>query len=310
MVSDEGEQIDAIAEKRGWFRGDKQSPFYNSIRLYMEGSLSLELTIDAITTPIEKVYSVPENKRFNKRNDSPSVEGFLWDLWYSVLHIAKRTPWRDTTAQTKLVDLVRALKAHPDPPVPEHKRDWVASQTKLWSVLKMIGWAASESWNDSPGYGAGYTVPEIHAWTNVNAFVAHLTQSEISDFFIYSIYAMRDALEDDQKDIANGQHRKASAITQLDTRVPAAAVWAITLGRMLWEKNENLKPTDPRHGNPGKGGILWEKEGGEAEFSTSRYAFWARRFRDVSSDDRLAAETREIATEAYITMEGIVKATQ
>lgn len=79
-------------------------------------------------------------------------------------------------AQNKLVDLVAAFKARPNPPKPAAtavslRNDWLYASGQLWSVLAMLGPSARECWNDSPRVGAGLEEVEIQAWENVNAFV-------------------------------------------------------------------------------------------------------------------------------------------
>ncbi|KAG9248955.1 hypothetical protein BJ878DRAFT_486102 [Calycina marina] len=211
MVANESHQIDTIACERGWFHGDKEDECYQTIHMYMNDELSLEVAIEAITKPTDEICS----SAWEPSKES-SVERNLWKLHYGILHTAKKTPWRDTAAHNKLVDLVRGPKAHPDPHSSEGVAQNFCFSKNIWSNLGMLGPSTRECWNNSPGCGSGYSVPEIHAWTNINAFVARLTETELSPFWIYCIWAMRSGLEDEHK---------------LDSYIPVATVWPSFLGR-------------------------------------------------------------------------------
>ncbi|EZG56859.1 hypothetical protein GNI_100340 [Gregarina niphandrodes] len=224
-VSAEADQIDAIAEARKWFRPDYSGSAYQSILRYMKADLDLETEVETLAGPVDTSYS---------SGDSPSVsstEGLLWELWYSVLHTAKRTPWDDQTAAGRLVGLVRALKARPDPALPAHlsedalralREDWIFASGKLWSQLSLLGASARESWNDGPDCTRPVTLPEVHAWTNVSAFVARLTQEDLTNFSCYARWAAVDLL--------NPRYADARP------HVAAMAVWVIIAGEKLWQQ--------------------------------------------------------------------------
>jgi Protein of unknown function (DUF3632) len=332
----EPEKIDAISIERNWFRGTEGDPIYEGVKSYMAGLLDLKSTVKAITGPIDLAYSSADNGQAILRaedvadsqrtycsseeaierwgeplresdlpvrieDDQATTEGLLWELWHSVLHTAKKTPWRDTAAQGKLLNLVRALKEHPDPAPPKQmtkalENDWIWSSGTVWRGLEMLGPSARECWNDCPGCGSGFSLPELHAWMNLNAFVAHLTRAGLAEFWIYSIWAMRPALEDEKKSDDSSAHEEATVSEQLDADVPAAAVWALILGKALWQKVEDLSPKNSNEGNPGGGGDLWK---GKSEFSNERYVFWAERFKAMSERDDLMTETRQLAGEVY-----------
>lgn len=150
--------------------------------------------------------------RVTDDKDAPTTEGLLWNLYYSILHAAKKIPWKDEKAQERLVDLVRALKTRPNPPHPAYmttalKRYWIYDNGRenLWSSLIMLGPSARESWNDAPGCGAGWYKPEVIAWTNVNAFVARLASADLANFTHFGSWAIDDALNNKIKVNKNGQ---------------------------------------------------------------------------------------------------------
>lgn len=165
----------------------------------------------------------------------------------------------------------------------------------------MLSPSARESWNDQPGCGAGFSVPEIHAWANVNAFIARITQAGLAGFWMYAIWALRDALEEEHLDY-DLRHKPEKAAKLLDAFIPAAAVWIIVMGRELWEKDEDLTPKSRNEGDPARGGKLWK---GKSAFCKERWDLWATRFEALSKMEGLMAETREIAAEAFASMEKI-----
>lgn len=336
-AQDEAKQIDAIAEKEGWFRGDPDGPIYPTVEAYMRGSLDLNTTVEKLAVPIEEQFSsadggkairkAEEDAAYQRKlysadkaeelwgvplredelppetnSGTATTEGLLWDLWYSILHTAKRTPWKNAAAQNRLLDLVRALKARPDPPLPTQmtkplEKDWIWSSGDIWSNLVMNGPATRECWNDSLRGDKAHSPAEIHAWTNINAFVAAITKEGLADFWLYAIWAMRDALEDEYKG-------KLAKFT-LDAEMPAAAVWIMVLAEKLWEREEVWESSETK-GDPAGGGKLWK---GKSGFCKERWAFWKGRFQLLSQRKALRDETREMATEAFEKMESIEKAT-
>ncbi|OCL01602.1 hypothetical protein AOQ84DRAFT_230769 [Glonium stellatum] len=315
----EADQIDAIAAKRGWFRPQPEHyPTYATVKAYTAGSLDLASAAirhaEQVAANQRQFYShekarerwgdpLPEDEIPVEDNSRPSTGNLLEELGYTILHVAKQTPWRDAAGQKKLVDLVRALKARPDPPPPAKmtkalRNNWSWS---VWSELSMLSPSARESWNDQPGCGAGFSVPEIHAWANVNAFIARITQAGLAGFWMYAIWALRDALEEEHLDY-DLRHKPEKAAKLLDAFIPAAAVWIIVMGRELWEKDEDLTPKSRNEGDPARGGKLWK---GKSAFCKERWDLWATRFEALSKMEGLMAETREIAAEAFASMEKI-----
>lgn len=334
-TQDEAGQIDAIAEKQGWFRGDPDEPIYPTVQAYMRDSLDLSIVVEKLAMPIEEQFSTADSgmairkgeedasyqRKFHSpgeaeelwgvplrddelppesSSDADTTEGLLWDLWYSILHTARLTPWRDATAQNRLLDLVRAFKARPDLPLPARmtkppRNDWIWSSGQLWSNLLMLGPAARECWNDGPRSGEEHSLPEIHAWTNINAFIASITKEGLGEFWLYAIWAMRDALE--------VEHKGQLATSIQDAEIPAAAAWIMVVGEELWER-EDIWEASKTAGNPAGGGKLWK---GKRGFCKERWSFWKQRFHLLGQRTSLKGETREIAAEAFERMENIEK---
>ncbi|KAF1978094.1 hypothetical protein BU23DRAFT_550203 [Bimuria novae-zelandiae CBS 107.79] len=271
-TKDEPTQIDRIAEIRGWFRPNQNSDIYPAIQNYLNGSADLQTTVAKIAKPIDE--AIKEGK-----TDDISL-GYIWN---SLLHSSKRIPFRDAEQHAKLVDLVKAIQEHPDP-----------SGGSTYKTLSGLGMQAREAYNDIPRHDTGLFKQDFHAWANLNYFLARLTESGVFEFYLYTIWAMREALEKAPGRLPGWY----------DIHVPAAAVWVFALGSKLYEREEDLTPKNRNEGNPAKGGDLWT---GGPVFSKERWAFWKKRFGDVAGEEGDASlvseETRKIARDAVEAME-------
>lgn len=315
-------QIDAIAKHRNYFMGEGRA--VGIVDAYMDGTIDLQETVRRIAEPIERAYTTADGGRlfvseeeaarhqrtfhspdkatemwgpeedleeFKARvtdpDDAPSVEGELWDLYYTILHASKKIPWSDGCSQQKLVDLLAALKARPNPPRPANmtialQHYWVYSGVELWGSLGLLGPAGRETWNDCPGCGAGWEAPEISAWVNVNAFVARLTVQGVRNFAIYGSWALRGALE--EKIVAQvGHHYAPSKTYKAEALFKVAAVWIRLAGEDL-------------HGR-----LIPDAEGDEMEeervWTFSKWDRWRRRFEEEAEKAQYSDDATIIAKE-------------
>jgi len=129
-------------------------------------------TSDLATQPTASP-SHPSSADDSKR---PTTETLLWLLYFSILHVAKCTPYapHPSPAQDKLLTLLATLKQHPDPPPPSPvtkplQHDWIfgahlrndagsgGGSGGIWSRLTLFGPSAREMWNEDPGGGSGFT---------------------------------------------------------------------------------------------------------------------------------------------------------
>ncbi|KAF2501292.1 hypothetical protein BU16DRAFT_195558 [Lophium mytilinum] len=287
--TDEAAEIDQLGPLRNWFMPEMDGPAYKTLLSYMSGSSTLGDTVNALATPIDHAYSdPPQAKKATERSDNEkSAEGLLWNLWYSVLHTAKRNSWREPAAHDRLLALVKALKARPDPPRPDPmpeklQGDWIWEPGVLWSELLMIGPATRESWNDVPREDYEVSIAEIHAWTNVNSFVARLTVEGIADFVIYSGWMVKMMLE-----VMGQKKGRVPKGTRLDAVVPPAAVWILQAGSIV---------RDHKAGEN-------EDRSVKSSFYEERWVAGKKAFKEVVERDDVAEETREIAREAFARME-------
>ncbi|KAF2872897.1 hypothetical protein BDV95DRAFT_359758 [Massariosphaeria phaeospora] len=280
-TSDEAQQIDEIAKIRRWFGPDDNSPTYPIIQQYLSDDLDLATTTARLLDPIDAKLSAGHARSAN------------WlELWYSILHSAKRIPFRTSPGSTaKLVSLMRAIQQHQDP------RN-APGESGAYTTLKDFSLASREAQNDTPQpFGTPYAA-EVHAWANLHFFWAALTRAGVLGFqtsAYWVIWMMRSALETVPRDDA-----ESSAAQKCDGDVPAAAAWVFGAGRAVYENERDLTPTRPMQGNPARGGELWT---GRAEMSKGRWALWKRRFGEVAEMEGVSEETRDIAREAVGKME-------
>lgn len=284
-VQDEATQIDIIMKNRRCFApaldGDGKS--YPIVQDYMSSNTKAEYVAKKLLTPINDAI-LQNRKDLNFGN-----------LWISIIHSAKRLPFRHTIGLNKLVVLMKAIKSSFPPPT--------AKDPDIYTCLRGFGWDARETMNDSPGCGSGYLLPEVHAYANMVYFYALLTVEKVSNFWIYCIWEMRSALETPHEDDApNGAHHPGTAIQKYNATIPSAAVWIFAAGRQVYEREYDLTPKRATQGNPGSGGPLWH---GKPEFSKKRWALWKKRFRELAELEGLTEEVKGIAKEAYEAMNRI-----
>ncbi|KAI0161741.1 hypothetical protein GGR52DRAFT_138071 [Hypoxylon sp. FL1284] len=173
--------------------------------------------------------------------------------------------------------------------------------------MTALGLCAREVWNDVCGCGSGWAVPEQHAWTNVSAFIARVTASELFDFKTYSIWALGDALEG--RSSQAGQWFTAPELTQLELHLTVAAAWIRIAGRYMYENgtdHEYLKDVQVSL-EARENKLPWWRKSDVPMFSRTRWEFWRGRFGQEAVNDKLSAEVRELAAEAAATIDGFLK---
>ncbi|EMC92218.1 hypothetical protein BAUCODRAFT_282212 [Baudoinia panamericana UAMH 10762] len=255
---------------------------------------------DRIWGPLGDGVPQPEGKR----EDRLSAEGELWELWGGVLLAGRRTSWRDEAGQNRLVDLCKAFKARPDPPLPAKatkalRNNWIWKSGRLWSELSMLGPSAREHWNDAPRESGGFSVAEVESWLNVNAFAARLSVAEVFDFSNYGIWALREALEEEP-----GGSNHASKSEKLGVSIREAAVWVSIAGRLMWEKvvrDDDGEPPVTVDAATLPSDLPWSvKSRGQdtRDYTPSRWRFWKARFRVLSERETLSDQAKLAAKDA------------
>lgn len=280
----------------------------------------MEAAVDQLATPIEQVWA-EELKRSSSSEQSDDcdcaldAQSGLMDLWFGVIHAAKKSPWDDESdqSQIQLVRLLEAFKSRPSPAFEEalySRRDenWLYgwSEGKLWENLSLFGLAIAESRNDGPDRDSGCTGPEVLAFLNVNAFMARMTVTGVREAWDVGMCFMAGSTE--------GQRDKQCALDQdgarLDFRV--VLVWLIIAGKDLWERccrgprvpyvrldaNVHSRKRCPWARNPGYNTEV---------FAKARWRWWKGRFGLVaaSKGERWSCGTKLRAREIQLVMEHI-----
>jgi hypothetical protein len=271
----EGAKIDQIAKVRGWFRPGDDSVFYPVIQDYLTQKIDIDEASEKLFPPIDSKIAA------NKLDDVN-----FKDLWYSVIHSARRTGYQEKEVQTKIAKVVTAFKNHS---IPDNEK-----YNYLYSSMTGFSMACREAYNDTPEPGSAVHV-EINAWANLNYFYGLVAGTDVFDLSLYAIWAMRQALETPHED-----DPQSTAVQKYNTYVPAASTLCFGMHRALFELEKDLTPADKKHGNPAKGGPLWK---GEAEFSKDRWFFWKERFAEIGNMESVSEETRSIARDAVQDME-------
>lgn len=270
------QQIDQIATDRKWFRPQEDSNFYPTVQNFVYGKINAEEASAKLFGPIDDAIT---SERLDDVN--------FGDLWYSIIHSARRISHHERELHEKVVDLVSAFKHHSV--LNNEKYDY------LYQSLPDFGMSCREAYNDAPQLDKGFSQIEVDAWANLNFFFSLITARELEDLSLYAIWAMRQALEDVPQD-----EPRHSAAQSYDTYIPAAAVWIIGLGPTLFRLEKDLTPTDRKQGNPARGGELWK---GKAEFSKERWALWKERFAAVGKMEEVNDKTKSMGRDAVEHME-------
>jgi hypothetical protein len=134
--------------------------------------------------------------------------------------------------------------------------------------LPVFGAQMRETWNfDPPAVSPG-------TWANLNAFAAQLTVAGI-DFSLYGVWALRDALEQDERDVS--------------MVLPAAVQWFRCAGPVL----ASLALNGVAHPQRADWlGPLGTKAGlTDPGFTTRRWNFWKSRLEELAAADGESADT-------------------
>ncbi|KAF5549412.1 hypothetical protein FPHYL_9664 [Fusarium phyllophilum] len=347
-ILDFAAKIDRLAEIRNWFCADT-----TVVDQYMSDETSTAEEVDILAKPIDDAYSTanagteyfrqervariqrkyhnpekaldlwgPEQdwpEPENERDHSGNAEMLLWNLWYSILHTAKKIPFTDEGRQEKLVGLVRALKARPNPPEPvpmtiSLKRDWVWQLGTVWSDLIILGASIAEVRNDSCGCGAGWSWPEQKAEQNLNVFYARLTAGGVANIHVQGEICAVDALEK----APTPWYRRVSPPP--DREIPShyvtcAALWTINAGKEVYARypltrdERDIEVVD-RILELRDNELPWNRSRkrykGLARWETARREFARRRFEAESHNEELSLEVRKLAGQAAKAMDVIV----
>ena len=194
------------------------------------------------------------------------IEGMLWAAWQAVVSAAD-TP--DDTARFRLVELLSAIKDRGILVRPGGE-ECVVWDMRVHVDLPVFGAQMRETWNFPP--------PAVSAqsWANLNAFAAQLTSTG-SDFSLYAIWALRDALEEKNE------------VSQV---LPAAVQWFRHAGSVLASMALGY-PADA-HGADWVGELCRDAGLTDHGFTIRRWNFWKGRLEGIAAaGGETAAKARE-----------------
>ncbi|KAI9050315.1 hypothetical protein LZ554_005482 [Drepanopeziza brunnea f. sp. 'monogermtubi'] len=203
-------------------------------------------------------------------DESQGVEDALWHSWKEFSRVIAATKPED---QDPFVDFLEKLRNG-------HGGDselqvWRRGTT--WKELPLLGSAMRDVWNEAPDERSP---PEMDdAWVNRNAFAARATAAakpgDPMDYSLYSIWSLRDALED----VAPEEELKPAV-------VKAAAMWMIYASRELWTRAVDGQTYEGMSARAGDSDPLNGKDWNG--HSKERWEFWIRAFekrKDLSKDE-------------------------
>ncbi|KAL7283042.1 hypothetical protein ACG7TL_002466 [Trametes sanguinea] len=250
-----------------------------------------------ITLARKAVEEPPQDEIRGRDDDTPGLEGFLWDLWYKLLEIADVDP----SMHDRLASILTAIAAKGK----EGCEGWRLWNRDIdWADRPLFGAALRESMNVNGRAMEMPYPPEVEAalagepptdsphsqsaaaartiWLNENAFVARLWALGVADMEFYGISTMRMELEPyslppERRPPCESHYTQAVDIEN-------AAQWVRIAGKKMYECREILGPKgnpdwDPHRGAPGSSGGTWDGVDG---FHPDRWALWKDIFKKVS----------------------------
>lgn len=214
---------------------------------------------------------------------STAPDELPWDkLWNAFASIAKDPHDDNDAVQDRAIELLAAIKA-----LPVLEKAGTPCKTSLgtaWHDLPYFGVSMRDAWNFAP--------PSMsdEQWARLNAFVARVTAKGVSDFSLYAIWSIRDALEVprvfSERDTSAGdappKNKEEAPISEL---LPGALQWFVHCGPQLWQLVQQKRgyKTASNQPDPAKLGKLASEAGlTETGFNKARWDFWKQRFQEVS----------------------------
>ncbi|KAL8765625.1 MAG: hypothetical protein Q9209_007357 [Squamulea sp. 1 TL-2023] len=269
----------------------------STVQAYLDQHLDPTQTARTLTVPINTFLDQPPSDTDHLPSADTGALPSSTAIWTAILTLTRLVPYTSQSIP-RLVSLLAALKTVPSPQNNKILPDSHQSEPFHWSSLPGFGAEVRENWNreivddKKEDDDNGHTCTPA-SLTSMNALIAQLTAAGILDFKRYAIWALRDALENPP-----GETNNAGRDCELDHLVPAAVVWVVYAGKVMYEEWIGAE-------QPGdKGGRLLPEEKG---FTVKRWGFWRERFRWVAGQREVDVkeETRGMARLAVERMEGV-----
>lgn len=274
------------------------TPQTESLKNYLNGTISYEEALDTFCGPVED--------KFMNTAKSEAVESLLIDTWKTVIAFAEATPHASENRQ-KLADFVIALQYRPTLMKGEHTCQ--LNGGKVWKDLPGFGMQMREAWNLGTAIlpalenelhanrflAASSNSDQKHqvAWINLNAWTATLTVSsqsrklQPSDFSLYCIWTVREALE---------QQEQAPEVA-----VQTATIWFIYAAPTIWSFCQEQKSFDGKLAKPGPEFSSREWRG----FEKDRWTSWEVGFKHIAGREGLDEKTGKLVKDAVTAMKAV-----
>ncbi|KAI9887040.1 MAG: hypothetical protein M1823_001112 [Watsoniomyces obsoletus] len=233
--------------------------------------------IDRLLPPNRRAEDQPEG------GEEEDAEGFVEYLWIRFHDVARQIP-HDSPAQERLAALVRELQqtTSQTPTIPMGSNE---TERRIWQDMPSFGWTL---WEETDTMGPS-SEEGRQPWRNINAYIARLTRDGSVNLIWYGIRALAAALE--------GQMTRAHEHTsrwevesdfvpgpELDCYLAVAADWISICGPALFGTNPDI--------SGGEGGPMWE---GPPGLSSERWQFWKQRLEELSEQEKVEEQTRQLA---------------
>ncbi|KAL1745162.1 hypothetical protein HDZ31DRAFT_63417 [Schizophyllum fasciatum] len=270
----------------------------------------------------EQVRSSSPRRHSISHGDTPGLEAFLWLFWSLLLQAVEQT---DSDAlHTRVLDVMAQLKTHESP------RDWCVwgSAHQIWQDLVLFGPNVRESLNGPSVHAAGkhisssewtpgdidmLTAAELppdaderaqafHAtgrkWVNLQTFLARAWAAGVYNGAVHALWAMRDALEDEETEDTHPRMSRALA-------VEATAAWVTHAAKLMFRCKEIFGPNsradwEANQGAPGRGGRKWDGVDG---YDPARWKLWKDEFAMFLREERSHQHVRRAVESALIAMD-------
>ncbi|KAH7064943.1 hypothetical protein B0J12DRAFT_693339 [Macrophomina phaseolina] len=222
--------------------------------------------------------AAPSRDAFEKNADLGKVEHELEGLWSAVISAAEQTPHDQ---QDKLVDIVRTIKEMPQP-VHEGKKLEIWGEEQRWEQLPLFSAKAREGLDIAQS-------KSDNSFVNLNAFFARLTAADVSDFSLYAVWILREALEDpEDEDIAK---------TTSPALLEAASVWLVYAAETLSKLSKEGKQFDGKMARPGRSLSIFKDAPGWRGFCEDRWETWIERLTPLKEAE-VATEAKTLISQA------------
>ncbi|KAK7968112.1 ATG16-domain-containing protein [Apiospora aurea] len=239
-----------------------------ALQAYLKGQITTKQAAEAITKPIAT---------------SNDPGGDLHRLWGLLADALMELP---EPAMYQLLDLISAIESLPAPDLSAVPQENLPAHGTLWRGLPGFG----HQWSDES--------PSLYCWSEGTGRVSALGEGQ--DVFVtqsirraeVEAWLVRRGLAG--LEIGWGYECVTDALerskSDLNTEVPKACAWLITLGDRFQEGADNLEGCWALE----RSGDLWKGED-QKRMTKERWDFWIQRLKEIADNDAVSSRAREAA---------------